>query len=305
MIHKFIRIQCVLFILIFSACVNAQAESVAITMDDPNTLQTPLMTPLARDEAILNTLKKNHLKIILFVHGEYVNSAMGTALLQRWNESGQILGNHTYSHWSIEDVTLPAFESDVNRNETILKKQANFQKIFRYPYLKEGDTLEKRDGFRAFLKEKGYAIGSVTIDASDWAISDRLEKKLSKNPKADLSPYKAFYLQHIWARAQYYDKLAIAVTGRSPKHILLIHHNLLNALFLNDLINMFKEKGWQVINADEAYRDPVYRLTPKTLPAGESLIWALAKQTGRYDKQLRYPGEDESYEAPAMDKLKL
>ena len=70
-------------------------------------------------------------------------------------------------------------------------------------------------------------------------------------------------------------------------------------------INMFKEKGWQVINADEAYRDPVYRLTPKTLPAGESLIWALAKQTGRYDKQLRYPGEDESYEAPAMDKLKL
>lgn len=293
------------FILTLVFCFNTHAKSVAITMDDPNTLQTPLMTPLERDNAILNTLKKNHLKIILFVHGEYIDSPAGKALLARWNNSAQILGNHTYSHWDLDDVSLNNFENDFMRNENILKSYSQFHKIFRYPFLKEGSTIKKRDGFRLFLKEHHYAIGSVTIDASDWAISQRLETKLSKNPKADLTPYKKFYLQHIWNRAQYYDKLAIDVTGRSPKHILLIHHNLLNALFLNDLIKMFKAKGWNVINADEAYRDPIYQLTPNTLPAGESLIWALAKQTGRYDAKLRYPGEDDSYETPAMDKLGL
>ena len=43
----------------------------------------------------------------------------------------------------------------------------------------------------------------------------------------------------------------------------------------------------------------------KTVPAGESLIWALAKETGRFNEQLRYPGEDEEYEKPKLDELGL
>jgi peptidoglycan-N-acetylglucosamine deacetylase len=68
---------------------------------------------------------------------------------------------------------------------------------------------------------------------------------------------------------------------------------------------MLQEKGWKLINADEAFKDPIFKITPDTLPAGESLIWALAKQTGRYDNKLRYPGEDESYEKVPMDRLGL
>jgi hypothetical protein len=44
---------------------------------------------------------------------------------------------------------------------------------------------------------------------------------------------------------------------------------------------------------------------PKIVPAGESLIWALAKETGKFDKVLRYPGEDSEYENAKMDKLGL
>jgi len=40
---------------------------------------------------------------------------------------------------------------------------------------------------------------------------------------------------------------------------------------------------------------------PDILPAGESLIWALAKETGKFEKELRYPGEDDVYESPKMD----
>ena len=89
-----------------------------------------------------------------------------------------------------------------------------------------------------FLRQHHYEWGSVTIDASDWYISSRLEKRLLENPNADIQPYKKYYLEHIWDRAQYYDALAKKVTGRSPKHTLLVHHNLLNALFLDDLIQI-------------------------------------------------------------------
>ena len=44
---------------------------------------------------------------------------------------------------------------------------------------------------------------------------------------------------------------------------------------------------------------------PNNVPAGESLIWALAKQSGKYEDLLRYPAEDEEYEKDKMDALGL
>lgn len=291
------------FLLSFSTL--SRAQKVAITMDNPNANSTPLLNAEMRDKRILSTLKKTNLKIALFAQGSQVDNREGRALLERWNNAGHLIGNHTYSHLSLNDISEEQYEQDALKNEKLLQPYTHFTKIFRAPFLKEGNTIAKRDGFRKFLNEHGYLMGSVTIDASDWYVSDRLEKRLSQNPNADITPYKEYYLQHIWNRAQYYDELAMEILGRSPNHTLLVHHNLLNALFLGDVIQMFQEKGWKVINANQAFQDPIFRSTPNTLPAGESLIWALAKETGRYDDKLRYPGEDGSYEEEAMDKLGL
>lgn len=89
------------------------------------------------------------------------------------------------------------------------------------------------------------------------------------------------------------------------KHTLLVHFNLLNALFLGDLIQMFQRNGWKVIDAAESFNDPVYSLSPRSMPSGQSLIWALAKESGKFEKELRYPGEDADYEKEKMDKLGL
>jgi hypothetical protein len=125
------------------------------------------------------------------------------------------------------------------------------------------------------------------------------------DPKANPTAYGEFLKQHIWERAQFYDSLARQVLGRPVRHTVLLHHNALNALFLDQLIEMFVKKGWKTIDASYAYADPVYDLQPKTLPAGEGLIWALAKQSGKFDNELRYPGEDDVYENPKMDALGL
>jgi hypothetical protein len=87
--------------------------------------------------------------------------------------------------------------------------------------------------------------------------------------------------------------------------VLLLHHNLAAALFLDDLIQHFKDNGWEVIDAMEAYKDEIYLEEPDYIPAGESLIWALAKKSGRFNSVLRYPAEDGEYEKPFMDKLGL
>ena len=86
---------------------------------------------------------------------------------------------------------------------------------------------------------------------------------------------------------------------------MLLHHNVLNGLFLGDVLDMFKLKKWKLIDAEEAFTDSVFSLLPKTAPAGESLIWALAKETGKFENLLRYPAEDGEYEKPEMDALGL
>jgi hypothetical protein len=103
----------------------------------------------------------------------------------------------------------------------------------------------------------------------------------------------------------YYEELAFTLKGRHIQHTLLLHHNLASALFLGDLIKMFKEKGWRIVNAAEAFKDDIFRQQPSNVPAGESLIWALAKESGKFDAILRYPAEDSSYETDKMDKLGL
>lgn len=93
--------------------------------------------------------------------------------------------------------------------------------------------------------------------------------------------------------------------GRPVRHTVLLHHRALNAFFLDDLIGAFRKHGWKPVDAEFAYEDKVYDEQPKILPAGESLIWALAKESGKFENELRYPGEDDVYENPRMDTLHL
>src|SRR5262249_29975337 len=154
--------------------------------------------------------------------------------------------------------TLAKFEADVLRNEPLIRGYSHFTRLFRFPYFKEGDTAEKRDGMRAFLKKHAYHIGRATIDASDWAIDNRMTKRVEMQPGANLKGYRDFFLQHIWERAQFYQSLAVRLLQHPVRHTLLLHHKALNAHFLGDLIEMFRQKGWKPVDAEYAYLDPIY-----------------------------------------------
>ena len=281
--------------------------TISFTFDDGVTTDMPGYPFEQWNKMILDHLDNAGVKAIFFVKGSNKTDIKGQFLLNSWNDRGHRIGNHTYSHpnYNDKDETFEKFRNELLRNDSIIDKFSNYIKLFRFPYLKEGNTKDKVDQFRAFMKEQGYRNGYVTIDASDWYVNGRLLKRLNENPKADIEGYREFYLEHLLSRANYYEDLAVQLTGRHIHHTLLLHHNLTSALFLGDLIKMFKEKGWKVIDAEEAYKDEIFKSNPSNVPAGESLIWALAKETGRYDSILRYPAEDGDYEKDRMDKFGL
>jgi hypothetical protein len=292
------------FLLSSAAAIARSAQpSVAITMDDLN--WTPLPDPAATNARLIETMRHHGIRLALFVIGRNADSPTGRALVDAWKRAGHLIGNHTYSHRGYDALNFDEFAADFLRADKLLARDLGTPRMFRFPALKEGNTAEKRDRMREFLTAHHYRIGHVTIDASDWYYDGRLRQRLAKDPGFDASRFREPYLDHLWDRAQFYDNLSTRVLGRSVPHTLLIHWNLLNSLFLTDVLEMFGQRGWKIVDAVDAYRDAIFLKTPKTLPAGESLLWALAKETGKFDSLLRYPGEDDSYEKPKLDRLGL
>jgi len=287
---------------------KAPAPQIAITIDDFGWRQIPQPDARKTNRAFLDALARHsNLKATIFVCGKNVDDADSRPLLQEWSDAGHTIGNHTYSHlnYNSPSVSVETFSSDVLRGEAIISGFAGFGKWFRFPYLKEGSIVAKRDQMRAFLAEHGYRNGHVTIDTSDWYYDQRLKARLKQNPLAEKLPYRDAYLAHIWDRATYYDGLAEKLLGHSIPHTILLHYTLINSLFLDDLLGMFESRGWHPVSAQIAYNDRLFSRNPEILPAGESLIWALAKASKSLAVSLRYPGESDEYEKDKLDRLGL
>jgi len=259
------------------------------------------------NEMILATLDTHDLKAVFFVTGFNKLDKKGKYLLKTWDKRGHKIANHTFSHPNYNDpkISFEDFKEEFLRTDSIIQNYKNYAKLFRFPYLKEGETKEKVDSFRNFLQAQNHLNGYVTIDNSDWYINSRLIKRLKDQPNADIERFRKYYLEHIYACATYYETMSYQLTNRHIPHTLLLHHNLTSALFLDDLIQFFREKGWSVIDADLAFQDNIFQEIPSDLPAGESLIWAMAKANNKNGDSLRYPAEGSRYEKARMDSLGL
>ena len=299
---RFTAFACVaLSTLLFTSM--AAGQSIALTFDDgPDMTDETGLSAAERNKAILAQLADAHIKSILFVTRMDINEKRND-LIRQWGNEGHQIGNHTATHPDFEQASLAEYKHEFRLCDAAIRNMPGFTSRFRFPYLHEGNTIEKRDGFRAFLDANRYKTGPVSVDASDWYYSQRLSARLKQNPKADRLAYRDAYLHHLWDRAQFYDGLSRRVLGRSAAHVLLLHHNLINALFLKDVIQMFRDKGWTIIDSEAAFQDPLYAMRPDILPAGQSILWALAKQKGI--PGLRYPGEDDVYEKPILERLHL
>lgn len=281
--------------------------ALAVTIDDIAWRSIPKPWRDRAADTLLATLEQHTVKAMLFVAGSNVDDAEGKALLQGWNDAGHSLGNHTYEHrqFGRANSTMPWYGEDILRCDELLRGYSRFRRYFRFPTLHEGSTARERDSVRSFLREHGYRNGRVTIDASDWYYDSRLRERLKADGRFDVSRYREPYLEHMLDRGRHYDEVCRQVLGRSMRHTLLIHYNLVNTLFLSDLLDEFRERGWAFVDAEEAFADTAFDRDPDVLPAGQSLLWMLAKETGRYSGRLEYPGESEATEKPKLDRLGL
>ena len=262
----------------------AQAErAVAITIDDLPASDAGHMSAtsiLEMTGKILATLSQQKVPAVGFVNEKklYTTGEVDQRIkaLSMWVDSGFELGNHTYSHASLNQVGLKAWEEEVVRGETVTRMLLEQHKLklrfFRHPYLDTGRDLETRRQAEAFLTDRGYRIAPVTVDAWDWMYAGVYEDAKRRGDTTLMDQLAKDYLSYSDAMFAYAEKISKDLVGYEPKQILLIHGNWLEADHIGELIELIRKRGYRFVPLEEALSDPVYSL-PDTYVGEEGTDW--------------------------------
>jgi peptidoglycan-N-acetylglucosamine deacetylase len=135
-------------------------NTVAFTFDDgPDAVWTP---------PILKILKEKNVKGTFMVIGEQAQD--NVALLRQYISEGHEIGNHTFTHPDISEISQNHLKLELNLTERLFESKLGIKPLyFRPPYSidQEPDTDDQARPVE-IIQNMGYIIVGDKIDTSDW-----------------------------------------------------------------------------------------------------------------------------------------
>ena len=241
---------------------------VALTFDDvpaagalpAGQTRTQIATTLAAE------LKTNHLGgtygFVNAVKLEYDPDAQKA--LHVWVKAGMNVGSHTWSHISLTANTANAFEQEIAQNEPALTEYASGLDWhwFRYPFLWEGDTLEKRRAVRSYLQQHGYRVAQVSLDFEDYAWNEPYARCSAKQDVAAIAWLKQSYLDTATEYIRLGREEQLIAFGREIPNVLLLHETAFTTLMLPQLLDLLRTEGFRFATLPDVEEDAAYARDP-------------------------------------------
>jgi peptidoglycan/xylan/chitin deacetylase (PgdA/CDA1 family) len=206
-----------------------------------------------------------------------------TALLAAWLDAGFDLGNHTYSHFSIDHVPFETYKADLIKGEAmtrrLLEARGRRLRYFRHPQLRTGPTPEYKAALDGLLSERGYRVAPVTVDNNEFVFGDVYGRARTRGDRDTMARVAAAYVPYMESVFAHFEGLSRQFLGYELPQVLVLHANELNADLLPDLVRMLRARTYTFVSLDEALEDPAYRLPEVHHPRGLSWLhrWMLAK----------------------------
>ena len=266
-----------LFILLsFSHHSFSQQRTLSMTIDDLPFVGESKNFHLAM---IIDAIKTSAIPATGFIIAREVN-ASNLPTLQKFREAGLSLGNHTLSHINLNKVTADIYIQDIDTADKILTPVLTEPKFFRYPYLAHGNGF-KKERVQHYLSTKNYHVAPITIDSKDFIFNQLLLSVPESERRHFLTVLKPCYLDFIWQQTLKAEEHSRASKNPEQTQILLIHANLLNAYVLPDLINLYKQNGFNFVSLADALKttrdndksEPTHE-TPKGTPTAIEAFFA-------------------------------
>src|SRR3982074_3521964 len=243
------------------------AQKLAITMDDLplNGVLPPGVTRAETTRNVLAILKKRHVPPVYgFINAKKLEGNADAAEALRLWAAAEPVGNHTYAHMDLEQNATEAFERENEGDDPVLEllsKKDDWHWL-RYPYLHEGDTVEKRRAVRAYLKAHGYKIAQVTLDWEDYLWNGAYARCVAKNDAKSIEWLRSSYLSTASAYLDLGREQAKLIYGHDINHVLLMHLGAFSSTILPDALDLLKKKGFKLVTLEEAQSDPAYQSDP-------------------------------------------
>jgi peptidoglycan-N-acetylglucosamine deacetylase len=258
-------------------------RQVAVTIDDlPSGMadRLPAADIVALTTKLLTTLRDQKIPVVGFVNEKklYKPGEVDQRIkaLQMWLDYGFELGNHTFSHTSLNQVELKDWEDEVIEGESVTRMLLAQHKMklryFRHPYLDTGRDLATRRKAEEFLSQRGYRIAPITLDGWDWMFAGLYEDAKKRNDTALQQQIVKEYLAYHEAVFAYTEQLSLKVVGYEPKQILLLHASNLEADHIGELMDVLRNRGYRFIPLGDALSDAAYSL-PDTYVGEEGTGW--------------------------------
>lgn len=284
--NSFAGVSCTLLLCIVALPIGAQnapQRAISITIDDLPAASASAMNGkeiLEMTTKLLGTLRDEKIPVVGFVNerklykfGEVDDRIKA---LNMWLDYGFELGNHTFSHASLNRVGLKDWEEEVIRGETVtrlLMDQHHMQlRYLRHPYLDVGRDLETRRHAEAFLAERGYRVAPITMDAWDWMYAGVYEDARRRGDSSLEQQLVSSYLSYTTEVFDYYEKLSRDLIGYEPKQIILLHANWLEADHIGELLDLLRKRGYEFVTLQNALGDPAYSM-PDEYVGEEGTNW--------------------------------
>lgn len=275
-----LAVTAVLCLGLLSACATTSGSpaplQIAITIDDlPVHGPVPTgQTSAENSDRLIATLTQAKAPAMIFVNGHWTETEPATSqILAHWDEAGFQLANHGWSHRHLNEMELPEFERELVRNDQLLRRYGGNWRWFRYPFLDEGETAEKRSAARRLLAGHGYSVASVTMDFSDWAWTAPYARCLAKGDKAAIQSLEDAYLKAARESADFSRTLSRDVHGRDIPYVLLLHGGAMTSHMMPRLLEMYRDLGFSFVPLAEAQSDAAYReeMDPSLPPRSQGL----------------------------------
>jgi peptidoglycan-N-acetylglucosamine deacetylase len=241
---------------------------VALTFDDlPGGGKLPVrMTRTEIASKLAAELKANHLEGTYgFVNAvKLENDPDAQKALKAWVDGGMNIGSHTWSHMPLTANTAEAFEHEIDLNEPTLKEFAGTRDWhwFRYPFLWEGDTLEKRRAVRSYLKDHGYRVAQVSLDFEDYAWNDAYARCEAKQDATAIAWLKHSYLETATEYIRLGREEQLIAFGHEIPNVMLMHETAFTTLMLPELLELLRKEGFSFASLAEVEKDAAYALDP-------------------------------------------
>ena len=274
---------CVLYLMSGAWAASPPDRQVAVTIDDlpwaaSNTASGDAITEMTAK--LLTTLRDQKVPVVGFVNERklyrFGEVDKRIKALQMWLDYGFELGNHTYSHMSLNQAGLDAWEDDVIQGEPVLKLLLAQHKMklryLRHPYLDTGRDLQTRRAAEAFLSARGYRVAPVTLDAWDWMYAPVYDDAKQRGDSRLQQDLVKSYLSYSDSMFAFEEELARQTVGYEPRQILLLHGNQLEADHIAELIELLRKRGYRFITLQDALEDQAYGL-PDTYVGEEGMGW--------------------------------